>query len=105
MQEVSRYIVHNYQNKITLDEVAKHFGMNRTSFCAFFKREKGKSFFTTLNEYRIECSCLMLRETTLPIANICSAVGFDDIPYYNRTFKKLKGISPKDYRFTKNEIT
>jgi YesN/AraC family two-component response regulator len=98
MQEVSRFIVHNYQNKITLDEVAQHFGMNRTSFCSFFKREKGKSFFSALNEYRIECSCLMLRGTTMPIANICHAVGFDDVPYFNRTFRKLKGLSPKEYR-------
>ena len=98
IQEVTRYIVHNYQNKITLDEVAQYFGMNSTSFCSFFKREKGKSFFTALNEYRIECSCLMLRETTMPIASICIAVGFDDIPYFNRTFKKLKGITPKEYR-------
>lgn len=98
LQDVSRYIVHNYQRKITLDEVAKYLGMNRSSFCTFFKREKGKSFFTALNEYRIDCSCLMLRQTNMPIADICYAVGFDDVPYFNRTFKKLKGKSPKDYR-------
>ncbi len=98
MQEISRYIVHNYQNKITLDTVANYFGMNKSSFCSFYKREKGKSFFTSLNEYRIECSCLMLRETTMSIANISQAVGFEDIPYYNRTFKKKIGLSPKDYR-------
>ncbi len=98
MQEVSRFMVHNSHRKISLDEVAQYVGMNRSSFCTFYKREKGKSFFSALNEYRIDCSCVMLRETTKPIADICFAVGFDDIPYYNRTFKKLKGQSPKDYR-------
>lgn len=98
MQEVSRFMVHNSHRKISLDEIAKYIGMNRSSFCSFYKREKGKSFFTALNEYRIDCSCVMLRETNKPIADICFAVGFDDIPYFNRTFKKLKGESPKDYR-------
>jgi YesN/AraC family two-component response regulator len=72
--------------------------MNRAAFCAFFKREKGKSFMSALNEYRIDSSCEMLRDTTIPIGDICFAVGFNDIPHYNRTFKKLKGKSPKDYR-------
>lgn len=98
MQEVTRFMVNNYQRRITLDDVAKYVGMNRSSFCVFFKRMKGKSFFSVLNEYRIESSCLMLRETSVPIAGICYAVGFNDVPYYNRTFKKLKGETPKAYR-------
>lgn len=98
IHEISRFVVHNYQRKISLDEVAKYIGMSRSSFCSFYKKEKGKSFFTSLNEYRIECSCLMLKETKLTVAEICFAVGFDDVPHYNRTFKKQKGQTPKDYR-------
>lgn len=104
IHEITRFMVHNYQRKISLTEMAKYTGMNRSSFCTFFKREKGKSFFSFLNEYRIDCSCLMLRETPLPVADICFAVGFEDIPYYNRTFKKIKGITPKEYRAL-NSIT
>lgn len=104
MQEVSRFMVNNFQHKIALDEVAKYVGMNRASFCTFFKRMKGKSFFSVLNEYRIDCSCLMLRETKRSIADICYAVGFNDVPYYNRTFKKLKGETPKDYRAKQQQI-
>ncbi len=98
IREIYRYMVNNYQNNITLDEVSTYFGMNRSSFCTFFKREKGKSFFTALTEYRIECSCLMLRETNKSIAEICFASGFSDVPHFNRTFKKLKGLTPNEYR-------
>ncbi len=97
-QEVFRFIANNYQQNISLEDVANYIHMNRSSFCTFLRRTIGKPFFTILNEYRIESSCLMLRETTMPIAEICYAVGFNDVPYYNRTFKKLKGITPKDYR-------
>lgn len=98
MQDIYRFTFNNYQNSIALDDVANYVGMNRSSFCVFFKRSKGKSFFTFLNEFRIDSSCLMLQETNMPIADICYAVGFNDVPYYNRTFKKLKGVTPKDYR-------
>jgi len=98
MQEVIRFILNNYHQEINLDSITNYIGMNKASFCIFFKKLKGKTFFSYLNEYRIECSCLMLRETTLPIAEICYAVGFNDVPHYNRTFKKLKGETPKDYR-------
>jgi AraC-like DNA-binding protein len=98
MQEVSRFMMNNFQREVSLEEVARYVGMNRSSFCSFFKREQGKTFFSALNEYRIDCSCLMLRQTELSVADVGFAVGFNDIPHYNRTFKRLKGISPKYYR-------
>ena len=98
MQKVARYIINNFQRKITLDEVARYVGMNRSSFCSFYKKMKGKSFFSDLNEYRINSSCVMLKETSMSVADICFAVGFDDVPHFNRTFKKIKGVSPKEFR-------
>jgi AraC-like DNA-binding protein len=100
LRDVSRFMILNYQRKISLDDVAKELGMNRSSFCTFFRRERGKSFFTVLNEYRIECACQMLRETSMNITEICFATGFEDVPYFNRTFKKLKGETPREYRIT-----
>ncbi|WP_394331162.1 helix-turn-helix domain-containing protein [Draconibacterium orientale] len=51
-----------------------------------------------MNEYRVDCSCMMLRETNIPISDICFAAGFNDVPHFNRTFKKIKGQSPNNYR-------
>lgn len=45
MQKIYRYILVNYNNKITLDDVSEHMGMNRSSFCTFYKRESGNLFF------------------------------------------------------------
>jgi AraC-like DNA-binding protein len=45
----------------------------------------------------------MLKETSMSIADICFAVGFEDVPHFNRTFKKIKGISPKEFR--KNSLS
>lgn len=98
MREIHRFILNNYQHDISLDDIASHMGMNRSSICVFFKRVQGKSLFTYLNEFRIESACLMLRESNSSIAEVCHAVGFNDVPYFNRTFKKIKGMSPNAYR-------
>ena len=104
MQEVYRFVFNNFHHRIALADVAKYVGMNRSSFCTFFKRMKGESFVSFLNKYRIDASCQMLRQTTIPIADICFATGFSDIPHYNRTFKELKGITPTQFRTQKDVI-
>lgn len=100
LQKIHLYILSNFQRNITLDEVAQSVGMQKSSFCVFFKRMTGKSFFTYITEFRIESSCQMLLKTKLSVKEICIASGFNDIPYYNRVFKRIKGISPGYYRTT-----
>jgi AraC-like DNA-binding protein len=105
MRKIHRFILNHYQREISLDDVASHVGMNRSSLCVFFKRVQGKSLFTYLNEFRIESSCLMLRETQASIAEVCHTVGFNDVPYYNRLFKKMKGTTPNAYRITHQRLS
>ncbi len=98
MQQVYLYVMNNYQRDITLEEVAQAVGMEKSSFCVFFKKMMGKSFFAFLMEYRIESSCQMLQKTHVTISEACLASGFRDVPYYNRVFRKLKGMTPTQYR-------
>lgn len=72
--------------------------MNRSAFCTFYKLDTEKKFITFSNEYCVDCSFVMLRETDLPIADICFAAGFEDIPHYNRRFKKLAEKSSETNR-------
>ncbi len=98
LKEVEVYVYCNAQRDFKLEDIAKHVGMNRTSFCVFFKRATGKTFITYLNEYRMELACKQLREGTLSISEVCYKSGFNDVPYFNRTFKKMMGVSPTEYR-------
>lgn len=98
MQKIQLYIMNNYQNTITLAEMAKLVGLDKSSFCIFFKKMTGRTFFSFLTEYRIESSCQMIAKTNMTIAEICFASGFKDVPYYNRIFKKIKKITPTEYR-------
>lgn len=98
LQEIYLFILSNFQRNISLEEISKSLGMQKSSFCVFFKKMTGKSFFTYLTEFRIESSCQMLLKTKLSIAEICIASGFNDIPYYNRVFKKIKKVTPTQFR-------
>ena len=78
--------------------VARHIGMNRTSFCIFFKRTTGQTFVTYLNEHRIRLACQLLRQKKMSVSEICYAVGFNDVPYFNRVFKRCNGVTPRKYK-------
>lgn len=98
MQKILLYIMNNIQNTIRLEDVAGLVGLDKSSFCIFFKKMSGKTFFTYLTDYRLEASCQMLVKTSMTVAEACYACGFKDVPYYNRTFKKAKGVTPTVYR-------
>lgn len=98
LQEIHLFILSNFQRNITLEEISKSVGMQKSSFCVFFKKMTGKSFFTYLAIFRIESSCQMLLKTNLSITEVCFASGFNDIPYYNRVFKKVKNMPPTQFR-------
>jgi len=98
MQSIYLYVMNNYQRAITLDEIARFAGMEKSAFCVFFKRMTKKSFFSFLMEYRVESSCQMLLKTTKSIAEVCISSGFRDVPYYNRVFKRIKQTTPTEYR-------
>lgn len=98
LHEIYMFILSNFHRAIELDEVAKIAGMPKSTFCLFFKKMTGKSFVTYLTDFRIESSCQMLLKTKMSISEICVASGFNDIPYYNRIFKKIKNQTPTEYR-------
>ena len=97
-QKVYTYIINNYRNPVSLETAAGETAMSTTAFCRFFKKISRKTFMEFLCEYRIEAACKLLRETEKSVWDICFLCGFSDPPHFNRTFKKIKEISPLQYR-------
>lgn len=104
-QEVSRpirlakqYINANYRDSLTLDRVGNEIGLNPTYFSSLFKKETGDSFIDYLNDVRIENAKPLLLDRTFTLIDICEMVGFNDIKYFKKRFKKSTGLSPTDYR-------
>ena len=98
MQSVAEYVMAHYVHNITLDDIAAHIGMNRSAFCTFFKRNKGMTFSQFVTLYRLETACGLLKTSHKQVSEICFAVGFNDLPHFNRVFKKEYGITPSQFR-------
>ena len=92
------YIHQNYMHRITLKEVSEFVGFNESYFSALFKKESGKNFTEYLSEIRINKAKELLKETNLSTIDICQTVGYNDLKHFTKTFKRLTGLKPHEYR-------
>jgi len=92
------YIENNYMNQLSLDMIAKHVGYNRNYICSVFKKDTGITIIDYLNFVRISQAASYFSYSDIDISQVCVRVGFSNVSHFNRTFKKLVGVSPGNYR-------
>lgn len=91
--------MHDHSTRtIHLAEIAEHVYMSVPTFTRFFRRVAGTSFVAYLNEWRVRRACLLLKETKLPVIDISTQVGYDNLSHFNRQFRKVTGTTPTAYR-------
>jgi len=88
------YVERNYKTKIKLDDVSNLVAMGNEAFCRFFKKSLNKSFFTFINEYRINLASKMLIETNKQVSEIAYDCGYESLPFFYRQFQKFMNCSP-----------
>ncbi len=98
------YINGNFKKKITLDELARKAGYSKFHFARIFKETTGCTIIDHINIYRCEVAKNMLVHTNKPITQICIECGFEQSAYFSRTFKKIYGILPSEYRKRHSEM-
>jgi AraC-like DNA-binding protein/quercetin dioxygenase-like cupin family protein len=97
INKVYEYVEHNFQQNLDIQAVADLTNLTIPSFCRYFKKITHITYTDFVNEYRINQACRLLFENK-PIADICFEVGFNNISHFNKTFKQLKGVSPREYK-------
>lgn len=97
-EEILLYIHTSYAEKISLKTLVDKFNVNRTTLNEIFKKMTGDTIISYLIKVRVDLASSMLSDTGIPIKEIASRVGFEDIVNFGRMFKKIKGYSPKNYR-------
>lgn len=98
LRSVLSFIRSHYGSPITLDDMAAAAGMSPKYFCYFFKETTTKTPVEYLTLYRIEKASRKLLNTDLSVTAIALSCGFNDLSYFIKTFKQLKGITPSKYR-------
>ncbi len=92
------YIDSNYADNISLDDLAKEIGLSRFHTSRMFKNATGHTFKEYLNMRRLKAAKKLMRTPELNISQVCYSVGFNDVSYFSRIFKKYEGMNPSTYR-------
>ena len=98
VEKAQTYIGTNYSYPVTVEDVAAYVGISRSHLFRSFQTYLGKSPKEYLSEYRIRQACHLLKETDLSVSAIAYSVGFENNLYFSKAFKKIKKISPSEYR-------
>ena len=98
IEKVIAFLNKRYTQRVSLNEIASYTAMNPASFCRYFKENTGKTLKEYILDMRIGYACKLLAVDRLNISQISLECGFETITHFNRSFKRITGITPTEYK-------
>lgn len=107
LEKSIEFIENNYSNNIKINDIATYIGINRSYLTHIFKKNINISPQDFLVNYKIDKACNLLQNTDLSIKVVAKSIGYSDPLTFSKIFKKVKDLSPKNYRekFIKDSFT
>jgi len=97
-EEALLYVREHCTDPLTLAGMAARYGMNASYFSRLFHAQAGISLVDCINRERLQRSCQLLKRSDAGVADIALAVGYNNLSYFNRIFRRAMGVSPREYR-------
>ena len=98
VNQAKEYIEENYYSNITLQQVADKVSISAGYLSTLFNQELKCGFTDFLNEVRVNHACMYLKQNYFKTYEIAYKIGFNDEKYFSKVFKKIKGMSPLEYK-------
>jgi len=98
VKDIINYMNNNYCDNISLEHLSEKLHFNKFYICRVFKEETGENITDYILKRRVMKAKELLEDRTLKVYEVANNVGFNDVTYFNRVFKKVVGISPGDYQ-------
>ncbi len=98
LKDIVAYIEKRISEKITLEEISENFNMVPKYFCRFFKQKFNKTLIEYINGLRVERAMTMMQSPNRNITEIAVSLGFSNMSYFAKVFKKITGYTPSQYR-------
>jgi AraC-like DNA-binding protein len=105
ISRATHYMNENIEKKITLKDIASHFGYSESHFYRLFLKEIHYAPMNYFLQLKIARACQFLVHTNMKINQMSFKLGFDDPYYFSRIFTKTTGMSPKKYRESHRSAT
>lgn len=100
---VIHYMNEHVERNLTLDQLAAYFKYSPSHFSMLFQKETGVSPISYFIRLKIQKACQYIVLTSLKLNEISTKLGFEEPAYFSRTFTKVMGISPSEYRSRESE--
>lgn len=98
VEDIRYYILHNYQQNLRLENIAPLFGYNVSYLGKLFTKKTGESFNGFLDQVRVEKAKELLRDPDRKIYEVAELVGWSNVDYFCKKFRKITGITPSEFR-------
>jgi two-component system response regulator YesN len=98
MDDILYYIEHNYHTNLRLETISSLFGYNSSYLGKIFNKTVGESFNTYADKVRIKKAQELLERKELKVYEIAERVGYKNVDYFHKKFRKYVGQSPAEYR-------
>lgn len=96
---IKEFIAARYQDEtLSIKDISEHVFLSSSYICTLFKNETGQTLNQYLTDFRIDKAKKLLTDPRYKITDISARVGYSDGNYFGKTFKKLVGMSPSEYR-------
>lgn len=96
--EIEYYLRQHYREDLKISQVAEAVNIDRTYIYRLFRKYAGQSPSQYLQRYRLEQAAVLLRKSSLSVTEICYEVGYQNLPYFTKSFKEYRGMTPSEYR-------
>lgn len=92
------FMIEHLTKKLKLDEIATETGLSASHYSRLFQNRTGHSPIDYFIQLKIQRACRLLDNSGWMIADVAREMGFDDQFYFSRVFRKVMGMSPREYR-------
>lgn len=98
IKNAQEYVESNFQDKITIDELAEKFGIGRRSFERRFKKATNNTVIEYIQRIKVEAAKRSFETSRKNISEVMYGVGYTDTKAFRDVFKKITGLTPIEYR-------
>jgi len=95
---IARFIYARHTTKASISDLAKELGLGEDRTIHLVKELFGSSYSKLINEMRLRTAASLLRDTSIPILEVCLSSGFQDLSHFHRLFRKRFAMTPLQYR-------
>jgi AraC-like DNA-binding protein len=100
---IVEFVSERYAEPLSVADAAAWVNMTESRFSRYFNKATDSTFSSFVNRVRIQKACELLMHSESQISSICYAVGFNNIANFNRRFREIKGMAPKQFRAQRAE--